>query len=210
MKTLCICFVTWVLSLTAVSTTAMIGCDSPDTHPGDGKPATPATPAPPAAPAPNGTTVYVDPAHRFRFEHPPNPPVEERIALHEGEKARTIWVSFPAPLETSGTSGGRGVLPYILAGAAGVAFASFAYFGIKGKAAADACHGQCTSEEAAPITHQLMVADISLITGLVLGGAAAWLFLSRPAPPVGTPAPVSLEIVPRRRVSSTVRCEALQ
>lgn len=64
-----IAFATCVLSLSAVSTTATIGCNSAGTHAGGDKSATPASP-PPAAPAPNGTTVYEDPAHRFRFNHP--------------------------------------------------------------------------------------------------------------------------------------------
>jgi hypothetical protein len=59
-----------LLSLAAVSNSATIGCHSPDTHRGDGKPATPAAPVPPAVPASNGTMAYEDPAHRFRFEHP--------------------------------------------------------------------------------------------------------------------------------------------
>lgn len=57
-------FATWALSLAAASTTATIGCNSTETHRGEAKPATL------AAPAPSGAMVYVDPAHRFRFEHP--------------------------------------------------------------------------------------------------------------------------------------------
>jgi hypothetical protein len=64
-------FAMCMLSLATVSTTAVIGCNSGATHRGDGKPATAAAPVPPPAqPAPTGRTEYVDPARRFRFEHP--------------------------------------------------------------------------------------------------------------------------------------------
>jgi hypothetical protein len=56
-------------SVVLVAFAAASGCNSPNDHPEGTKPAT-AAPAQPAPAAPNAMTVYVDPAQRFRFEHP--------------------------------------------------------------------------------------------------------------------------------------------
>jgi hypothetical protein len=150
--------------------------------------------------------IEVNPGeHRFRFEHAMSAPVEERLTILAGEKSRTLGVNFSASADTANKKHPN-IWPYVLAGAGGLALGSFAYFGIKGKVDADACHGQCTAEQADPITSDLRAADISLVTGLVLTAAAVWLFLSPPSqsPPASSTVAAPL---PWRLSSSNVRCE---
>jgi hypothetical protein len=90
-------FATWVLNLAAVSTTATIGCNSAGHGRDDDRPAMP------AVPAANGTTVYVDPAHRFRFEHPS----ELAVSTGSAEPAR----SWRAGAATNGVVLAQVVIP---------------------------------------------------------------------------------------------------
>jgi hypothetical protein len=159
----------------------------------------------------NGEAISLDPGeHRFRFEHSPSAPVEEQLLIREREKSRRLVVQFGGPAVETAAVGKRSaaIWPYLLAGAGGVAMGSFAYFGIKGRVDADMCHGNCSPAEAEPITNELRAADISLVSGLVLTAAAAWLLLtsSPPSKPLGA-GTVTRAGTTMHTFASTVRCE---
>jgi hypothetical protein len=156
----------------------------------------------------DGEALTLDPGeHRFRFERAASQPIEEKVLIREGEKSRRLIVNFGAPGDIVGNRRAS-VWPYLLAGAGGVALGSFAYFGIKGKIDADNCHGQCSADQAEPVTNELRVADISLVSGLVLTAAAVWWLLSPPsaARPVSGANVTRLGRTPRT-FASRVRCE---
>jgi hypothetical protein len=143
----------------------------------------------------DGKAIDVDPGdHVLRFEHAPSRPLEERIVVREGEKARPIEVSFAsveAPALAANARRGPGVLPYVLAGGAAAAFSSFAYFGIRGIGDSNACNHSCNADQSDAITNRFRIADISLVTGVVLGGAALWMILSASGKPDSKSAPAN-------------------
>ena len=139
--------------------------------------------------------------HQFRFEHDGSIPIDMNVSLREGEPRRTLLVKFVAarvanevrraapttpgpPLATAAptpASSTRSVHPRapILTGAVAVAaLGSLTYFGVRGLQAADQlrdeCSSSCAPARVAPVRTQLLVADISLATAVIMGGITAW------------------------------------
>jgi hypothetical protein len=155
----------------------------------------------------DGRAIGVDPGeHRFRFEHGLSAPIEQRVVIREGEKSRTMAADFGPPVERAAQRHG-GVLPFLLAGAGGVALGSFAYFGVKGKIDADACHGHCTDAQSDPVSNELRLADISLVGGLLLTAAAVWVYFASPPPPAAPSSAVTRDGIIAPRLAAKVRCE---
>jgi hypothetical protein len=145
--------------------------------------------------------VRIDPGeHQLRFERSGSIPVEKRVTLREGEVVRVSVTSYVeeaahdadritgvAPPVASGdrappeeSSGHKLSGAAMVTGAAtALALASAAFFGIRGLLGASQLRGECGSAcdpaRVAPIRTQLLVADVSLVTALALGGVTAWL-----------------------------------
>ena len=142
----------------------------------------------------NGLPTAVDPGdHVFRYETAGYPPVEDHVAIAASDKNRVLHVRFasapmvaPAPaaplkLETPGPRVPVGV--WVLGGAAVVAFASEAYFGITGLdqrsqdlSGPNHCAPQCSGDEKSSIETKFIAADVSLGVGVVATGLAAYFF----------------------------------
>jgi len=167
----------------------------------------------------DGKAVFVDPGeHTFRFELAGQPAIEQRAVLREGDKLRTVHVTFarPAPpvvapasieeakpttspLRTAAFAiGGVGLASIgvgIVAGAVGLAQ--------KSELEGD-CAPACSASRIDDVRTKLVVADIAAAVGVVAVGAAAVLYFVAPraAPdkPAATSRPVSragLGIAPR-------------
>lgn len=113
-----------------------------------------------------GMALEMDPGpHTLRFEHKGNKPVEKKVVIREGEKARVIKVQFgspnkaaPAPVSkpAAGSGGSPAVgaeattshassktLAYVLGGVGVVGLGSFAYFGLTGTSQRSDLLGHC-------------------------------------------------------------------
>jgi hypothetical protein len=145
--------------------------------------------------------------HQFRFEHEGSPPIAMNVALREGEPGRTLLIQFgappgvndahhnstvpprmpvitptPAPTPTSHSTQSRHPRAPIVTGAvAALSLGSMAYFGIRGLQAAsrlkEQCGSSCSPDSVAPVRTQLLVADISMATAVIMGGITAWFIL---------------------------------
>jgi hypothetical protein len=145
----------------------------------------------------DGRTVPVDPGeHVIHFERDASVPVDTRIVVREGERARPVVAQFQAVV-TRLT--GPAPATYVVGGLAAVALGSFGFFGIRGLSRegdlSSTCSPHCTDAQVQGARTDFIVADVSLGAALVLGGAATWLFLSTRRPEaVARPSPVGLSI----------------
>lgn len=140
----------------------------------------------------DGKAQTLDPGtHVFRFEADGHPTVEETVLVREGEKNRTITVTFPAPPQPDKPAdGAAAVAPkaspspaaWVLGGVGVVALGGFAYFGLSGRSRAsdlrDTCAPACPSGDVDDVRNRLLLADVSLGVAVVSFGVATWLFLS--------------------------------
>jgi hypothetical protein len=161
----------------------------------------------PAAKRLEGRPLAVDPGtHKLRFEHAGESPIERTIVVQVGVKNRRVEVSFapePPPTEPRDTTTGappveRGepVAGYVLLGFGVLALGSFALFGLMGKSEADEYEDTCAptktcdEDDVSATETKLIVADVSLIVGVVAVGVGVGLILynklSDPEPAVAT------------------------
>ncbi|MDP9149747.1 MAG: hypothetical protein M3O36_07395 [Myxococcota bacterium] len=153
----------------------------------------------------DGIARPLDPGpHRFRFETPGAAPVEVEVLLREGDKRRSLAVTFapeptpptekpgpsrsalaplpptasPTPAEPRSPS----ALPWVLAGLGAGSFGGFAAFGLTGladlHALRDGCGrgGACAPSNVASIRTRLWLADGLLGVGLLSTSLAGWLW----------------------------------
>lgn len=142
----------------------------------------------------DGAALAVDPGERrFRFEHPPDAPVEKSVVLGEGDKRRAIEVDFagasPAPPPS------RFTWPVLALGGMGVVgLGAFAVLGITGASRygelKDTCAPKCAVSDTDPLKTRFLVADIALGVGVVALAGGAYLFLRGPSAPAA-PAPAA-------------------
>jgi hypothetical protein len=140
--------------------------------------------------------VDIDPGeHTFRFVWGGRPPIEERVTVREGEKARVLTVEFesrpsappPSPSSTASPRRVRHVAPgaWVAGGVGVAALGAFAYFGLTGRSEyfnlEHVCAPYCSSSTVAPTRTKFLVADVSLGVAVVSLGVAAYLFLASPA-----------------------------
>ena len=146
----------------------------------------------------DGSAIPVDPGlHAFHYEGPGGAVVDASITVREGEKNRTLKVSFPtigtktmtpppppptpAPVKDEGT---RKIptVSWVLGGVGVVALGSFAYFGLKGRSDVqhlrDTCAPACDSSDEKPAKTKLLVADVSLAVGIVSLGFATYFAIT--------------------------------
>jgi len=134
----------------------------------------------------DGSPIAIDPGeHVLRFERAGGKASEQRIVLHDGEKSRTVKVSFaepvrPAPLvvEKAGIPAATWVF-----GAIGVAsLGSFTYFGLSGRAfeseLSSSCAPSCSGDDVAGVRRRYLVADISLGVSVVSLAVATYFAIS--------------------------------
>ncbi|GAC1352281.1 MAG: hypothetical protein NVSMB1_13600 [Polyangiales bacterium] len=135
-----------------------------------------------------GTAIAVDPGpHVFRFEASGSTATDERIIIHEGEKARLVSsVLRPLDAESSLTPSPKPsaqpsaesptprLLPTLVLGSVGgVALGSFVAFGTLGQSQknhlAETCGAtrSCSRDDVAVARTNLIVADVSLGVGVV-------------------------------------------
>jgi hypothetical protein len=146
---------------------------------------------------PDGRGVEVDPGvHTFRFERPNDAPIDVQVLVREGEKARQVVATWPAPHEAVApppASGAVRPVPwtvYASGAVALVATASFAYFLVRGlgeRADLGSCKGTCDHDAVQAVRTNLAVADVSWVVAVLGYAAAATLYVTRPAltPTVG-------------------------
>ena len=132
----------------------------------------------------DGRAIPVEPgAHTFSFEAEGALPVEQAVALKDGEKAKKITVTMqpaPAPKVVERPIP-LGV--WIFGGGSVVALAVGAGFGISGlgkKSDLDACKPHCNAGDVDSLNTRFTVADLALGAGVVAGAAAVYLLLTRP------------------------------
>lgn len=136
-----------------------------------------------------GRAVPVNPGrHALRVEVPGTSAVTKEIVAREGFTNQAIEVTFeraaasPAPPPSATVARSSTPVAAWVAGAVGVAgLAGFAYFGSSGRAAEgelDRCTPRCSDDQVDRVQTRYLLADLSLVTALVAGGAAVWLFVS--------------------------------
>ncbi|WP_437538951.1 hypothetical protein WME79_22805 [Sorangium sp. So ce726] len=153
----------------------------------------------PLAAALDGKALPVDPGpHTFRFEPATGPAVEERVLIREGEKNRPLTVTLgappagapasPRPLAPRAAPPAEPSVPGLVWASGAVGVAGLAVFAVAGALSLSAeadlratCAPRCTEGEVRAIRVQHAVADIGLGVGVVALGAAAWLYMTRPA-----------------------------
>lgn len=141
----------------------------------------------------DGSPIAIDPGeHVLRFERA-GKIVEERVVLHDGEKARKVKVTFAVtPAEKApAVSSGIPTTTWVF-GAVGVAaLGSFAYFSLSGRAKesslSTSCAPRCSDDDIAGLRTRYLVADISLGVSVVSLALATYLAVSnRSAEPAKT------------------------
>jgi len=159
----------------------------------------------------DGKPVPIDPgAHKLRFELEGSDPIEQQLLVNQGQKDRTVVVSFaprgadlpesspyegqateePAAAEPARDAGKPGPLrPYaFVAGGVGAAgIVGWAVLGALGKSKEnelrDTCSPDCPQSEVDGVHTKYLLADISLGVGIAgLGTGVALFFLSQPKP----------------------------
>jgi hypothetical protein len=135
-----------------------------------------------------GTTVQVDPGfHRLRVHAPGYEDTSMSFVAREGEKRRPLRVQLDALREHVGHKSerpGEVITPvtWVTGGLAVLAFGSFAYFGLTGRSRASdlraTCAPACAESDRSAVKTRYLVADLSLVAGLLLGGVSVWSFLS--------------------------------
>jgi hypothetical protein len=144
----------------------------------------------------DGKPVLLDPGiHEFRFVVD-GKSVTRDIVIRKGEKNRRIDVPLPPPppvqsvpaakvpvAEPSDLSTPPSV--YVLASAAGVAFAVAGYLGVTGLSQRsdlkDSCYPGCSTEDVDANRRRLLAADIVGAVGVAALGGALWIYLDTPS-----------------------------
>jgi hypothetical protein len=140
--------------------------------------------------------VPLDPGKRsFRFDSADHGSKELEVVLREGEKNRTVAVSFepakaavaPAPVAPTPSrsqppsSDGPPTAFWVLGGAGVAAVAVGAVFEIMGlskKSDLEECKPRCSASDADAMTRNFVIGDIALVSGGVALGAALVVLLT--------------------------------
>ncbi len=141
----------------------------------------------------DGLPTMVDPGpHTFRYEVPGERAQEEQVVIRAGEKNRVLSVTFDGTSPQAATSAGVPVATWVLGGVSVAALASWGIFGAMAVSDYRDCDARfatpsaCTDRELDGVVRSSVVADVSLVAGVVTAGLAAYFFFTRPhgtAPP---------------------------
>lgn len=145
----------------------------------------------------SGEAIQLDPGpHTVRFERAGSAPVEQKILLRVGERNRALRVTFaplaasrptpkPAPKTEPESAASIPTATLVLGGVGLVALGSFAFFGATGESKRsdlESCKPDCDSDDVSAVRTRYIVADVSLVVGVLALGGATYFYLSRPAP----------------------------
>jgi hypothetical protein len=139
----------------------------------------------------DGHAVPVDPGeHRFVFSARGEEDVTLRAVVVEGERNRTVAVTFPPrnvtarpepvaarPVPIGVYAAGAAAL---VAAGVGTYFAVSGMYGHPGREELLACRPSCPQGDVDAVTHKLVAADVSLAVALVAAGIGVVLYLTRP------------------------------
>ena len=136
-----------------------------------------------------GGALRFDPgSHRFRFEHGGSAPVEMSLVLREGERRRTVEVTFAPAAPSAAAERPVPRVPWYawtLAGGsaallgAGIFFGAEAYsdvYSMKGS-----CAPSCSNDAVLRARHEALAADLLLGSAIVAGVVTGWILLSSPS-----------------------------
>jgi len=154
--------------------------------------------------------IEIDPGtHKLVFEYAGKEPIEQEVILREGQKNKTVEVSFasekppaaaPAPVgddpnvdpvDQTKEPGGKKipVISWVLGGVGVVALAGAGYFWLSGeskKSSLDDCKPNCKQSDVDSVKQKRLIGDIALGVGVVAIGAAVYFAVSakpqRPPP----------------------------
>ncbi len=154
----------------------------------------------------DGKPMPIDPgAHTVKYETAGMSAVEEQVLVREGEKNRSLTVTFPAPpgAKTTASPGSGSSSPgkeeppttkgpispvaWVLGGIGVLALGSALYFDLTANGDVNdlrtTCAPNCTSSQVDPVRTKYVISGISLGVGIVSLGVATYLILARPSQP---------------------------
>ena len=163
----------------------------------------------------DGVAKDVDPGlHVFKLTTNGEPPVEQKVLVREGEKARVVAFVFgpetPAPSASPTTTtdetptivdehrGPSRTPAWIALGVGVAATGAFAYFGLKGLSQWNDCHDGCAQSHVDDGNHAWIGADVSLGVALVSFGVATYFFLRHDDAPSPTTSTIGAGVAPVR------------
>jgi hypothetical protein len=154
--------------------------------------------------------IELDPGtHKFVFEYEGEEPIEQEVILRQGQKNKTLQVSFapeksesstnepepePEPIIDTGAAKNKPpTLAYVLGGVGVVALGGAGYFWLSGESKkkdldSSGCEPNCDQGKVDSIKQQRLIGDIALGVGLACIGTAAYLWMKpgKKAPPAET------------------------
>lgn len=150
----------------------------------------------------DGSPIAIDPGeHVLRFERPSGSR-EERIVLHDGEKSRSVKVTFAVRKTEEAERAPRAAIPastWAFGAVAVAALGSFAYFGLTGRAKesslSTSCAPRCSDDDIARVRRSYLVADISLGVS-VASFAIATVIAITSKPPESAKTAVDVRVLP--------------
>lgn len=165
----------------------------------------------------DGLPFSVNPGvHTFRFEVSSENPIEEQVALAEGE-SRTLDIRFGHPepvavaiVEEPPPETHRPVpkLALVLGGVAVAGIVGFSGFGLwgvtQGISLQSSCSPSCSDGEVSSVRAKLLAADVSLGIAFVAAAGGAYVYLDRPSVERRTVHPDARRMVPSARTTLAV------
>lgn len=145
--------------------------------------------------------IEVDPGtHKLTLEYAGEPPVEQELILRQGQKNKTVEVSFakkvekpaapiaepegePEPEQKPSGAGKPPTLSYVLGGVGLLALGGATYFWLGASSEesdldSSGCEPNCDQGDVDSIKQKRLIGDIALGVGVVAIGAAAYLWLA--------------------------------
>jgi hypothetical protein len=138
-----------------------------------------------------GAAVDVEPGqHVFRFERSDGKVIEQHVLVVEGEKNRKVVADFATLVPKPPVRGEGGpatndepksipVLAWVAGGVALAAVGSFTFFALSGKSTekdlASSCEPSCTDDALSPVKRDYLMADVSLVIGVLAAATAVVL-----------------------------------
>lgn len=131
----------------------------------------------------DGRALELDPGdHRARIEARGEPPVEQRFAVREGERARRVPIVLASRSEVRRSPP---VASYVLGGVAVLSMASFGTFAVLGKSRenelSETCGSRCSDDDVAGVRRSYVAADVSLGVAILAAGAAVVTWVLAPS-----------------------------
>jgi hypothetical protein len=144
-----------------------------------------------------GRVVQLDPGpHTIAVEADGFQSATQAIVARETERNRAVHVTLgpkgavtktPEPPPPPAESSSIRPITWITGGLALVALGGFGFFGVRGRVQAadlrDTCAPDCTADQRSTVKTTYVIADVSLIAAVLLGGVSMYTFLTRDSKP---------------------------